>query len=158
VDPQRYGVVEFDDQGRALSLEEKPRDPKSRYAITGLYFCDHRAPEFAQSLSPSQRGELEITDLIRKYMELGELNVEILGRGLAWLDTGTHESLLQASQFIETVEKRQGLKIACPEEVAFRLGFIDRKQLEDLASSMGDNGYQQYLRSILTERVFSGLQ
>ena len=153
-DPERYGVVEFDEHGRAISLEEKPRKPKSRYAVTGLYFYDGRVSDIASSLTPSARGELEITDLNRKYLDLGELSVERLGRGFAWLDTGTHESLLQASQFIETVEKRQGLKIACPEEVAFRMGYITSEQLESLSEKMGNNGYREYLRDVLRERVF----
>jgi len=154
VDPERYGVVEFDDHGKAISLEEKPKQPKSRYAVTGLYFYDGRASELAASLKPSARGELEITDLNRRYLEMGQLSVEHLGRGFAWLDTGTHESLLQASQFIETVEKRQGLKIACPEEVAFRMGYITAQQLEKLSGKMGNNGYRDYLLGVLTERVF----
>lgn len=153
-DPERYGVVEFDEHGRAISLEEKPPQPKSKYAITGLYFYDNRVSDLAASLKPSARGEYEITDLNRRYLELQDLNVEVLGRGFAWLDTGTHESLLEASQFIETVEKRQGLKVACPEEIAFRQGYIDRDQLERLAHSMGNNGYRSYLQSILRERVF----
>src|SRR5262249_46294112 len=128
-DPERYGVVEFDANGKAVSLEEKPQRPKSSYAITGLYFNDGRDSDLAAYLKPSARGEYEITDLNRKYLELGALNVEVLGRGFAWLDTGTHESLLQASQFIETVEKRQGLKVACPEEIAYRQGYIDREHL-----------------------------
>jgi glucose-1-phosphate thymidylyltransferase len=154
VDPERYGVVEFDESGKAISLEEKPKQPKSRYAVTGLYFYDSRVSEIAASLKPSARGELEITDLNRRYLEMGELGVEHLGRGFAWLDTGTHESLLQASQFIETVEKRQGLKIACPEEVAFRMGYINNEQLESLAGTMGNSGYGAYLRNVLRERVF----
>jgi glucose-1-phosphate thymidylyltransferase len=152
-DPQRYGVVEFDPKGRAISLEEKPVKPKSRYAVTGLYFYDNRVSELAASLKPSARGELEITDLNRKYLERNELTVEHLGRGFAWLDTGTHESLLQAGQFIETVEKRQGLKVACPEEIAYRLGYLDQQQLEKLCQSMGNNGYRDYLCNLLKESV-----
>ena len=153
-DPERYGVVEFDAAGKAISLEEKPRAPKSRYAVTGLYFYDGQACDLAASLKPSARGEYEITDLNRKYLEMDRLNVEVLGRGFAWLDTGTHESLLEASQFIETVEKRQGLKVACPEEIAYRQGFIDAAELEQLCSSMGNNNYREYLKSLLRERVF----
>jgi glucose-1-phosphate thymidylyltransferase len=153
-DPERYGVVEFDSQGRAVSLEEKPKVPKSRYAVTGLYFYDARVADLAASLKPSARGEYEITDLNRKYLELGDLNVEVLGRGFAWLDTGTHESLLEASQFIETVEKRQGLKVACPEEIALRQGYINEEQLQRLSDAMGNNGYRDYLRDVLREKVF----
>jgi glucose-1-phosphate thymidylyltransferase len=153
-DPERYGVVEFDSKGRAVSLEEKPKLPKSRYAITGLYFYDARVADVAASLKPSARGEYEITDLNRKYLELGDLSVEVLGRGFAWLDTGTHESLLEASQFIETVEKRQGLKVACPEEIALRQGYINEEQLQRLSDSMGNNGYRDYLRAVLREKVF----
>jgi glucose-1-phosphate thymidylyltransferase len=152
-DPERYGVVEFDAAGHAISLEEKPRQPKSRYAVVGLYFYDNRVSEIAGSLKPSARGELEITDLNRCYLEMKSLDVEVMGRGFAWLDTGTHESLLEASQFIETVEKRQGLKVACPEEIAYRLGFINQEQLGRLASAM-NNGYGEYLRQIVAERVF----
>jgi glucose-1-phosphate thymidylyltransferase len=147
-DPQRYGVVGFDDQGRATSIEEKPAKPKSSYAVTGLYFYDGRASEIAAKLKPSARGELEITDLNRVYLDAGELSVELLGRGFAWLDTGTHESLLQASHFIETVEKRQGLKIACPEEIAFRRGYISGGELEALANAFGDSEYGGYLRAL----------
>jgi glucose-1-phosphate thymidylyltransferase len=153
-DPERYGVVEFDSKGRAVSLEEKPKLPKSRYAITGLYFYDARVADVAASLKPSARGEYEITDLNRKYLEFGDLNVEVLGRGFAWLDTGTHESLLEASQFIETVEKRQGLKVACPEEIALRQGYINEEQLQRLSDDMGNNGYRDYLRAVLREKVF----
>ncbi len=153
-DPERYGVVEFDAAGKAISLEEKPPAPKSRYAVTGLYFYDEQASDIAASLKPSARGEYEITDLNRKYLEMDKLNVEVLGRGFAWLDTGTHESLLDASQFIETVEKRQGLKVACPEEIAYRQGFIDAAHLERLCGSMGNNGYREYLKGVLKERVF----
>lgn len=153
-DPERYGVVEFDGAGKAISLEEKPKAPKSRYAVTGLYFYDDRVCDIACSLRPSARGEYEITDLNRKYLESGDLTVEVLGRGFAWLDTGTHESLLDASQFIETVEKRQGLKVACPEEIAYRQGFITAQDLQGLCASMGNNGYHEYLKGILAERVF----
>ena len=147
-DPERYGVVSFDADGRANSIEEKPAKPKSAWAVTGLYFYDGRAPEIAAKLKPSPRGELEITDLNRVYLDAGELSVEQLGRGFAWLDTGTHESLLQASHFIETVETRQGLKIACPEEIAFRRGYISRGQLAALANGFGDSEYGNYLRSL----------
>jgi glucose-1-phosphate thymidylyltransferase len=153
-DPERYGVVEFDAAGRALSLEEKPRNPKSRYAVTGLYFYDRRVVEFASALRPSARGELEITDLNRRYLELGELDVKIMGRGFAWLDTGTHDSLLAASQFIATIEQRQGLKIACPEEIAYRMGYIDAQQLEALATPLRKSGYGEYLMRVLRESVF----
>ncbi len=147
-DPQRYGVVGFDDKGTATSIEEKPAQPKSSYAVTGLYFYDGRAAEIASKLKPSARGELEITDLNRVYLDAGELSVELLGRGYAWLDTGTHESLLQASHFIETVENRQGLKIACPEEIAFRRGYISRAELAGLAKEFGDSEYGNYLRAL----------
>jgi glucose-1-phosphate thymidylyltransferase len=150
-DPERYGVVEFDPRGRAVSIEEKPKKPKSHYAITGLYFFDNRAVEFAKGLKPSPRGELEITDLNRRYLERGLLNVEKLGRGMAWLDTGTHESLLQASNFVETVEARQGLKIAVPEEIAFRQGWIGPRQLRSLADPMKSNGYGKYLLALADE-------
>jgi glucose-1-phosphate thymidylyltransferase len=150
-DPQRYGVVSFDDQGRAISLEEKPRNPKSRYAVTGLYFYDERVVERARSLKPSPRGELEITDLNRIYLEEGTLSVEVLGRGMAWLDTGTHDSLLDASKFIETIEHRQGLKVCCPEEIAYRMGFIDKEQLAVLAEKFSNNEYGRYLYSVLDE-------
>jgi glucose-1-phosphate thymidylyltransferase len=153
-DPARYGVVEFDEHGKALSIEEKPRQPKSRYAVTGLYFYDQRVVELAAGLRPSARGELEITDLNRIYLERGELDVVPLGRGMAWLDTGTHEALLEAAHFIETIERRQGLKIACPEEIAYRMGFIDAAQLEALARPLDKSGYGQYLRRVLTERIF----
>ena len=153
-DPQRYGVVEFDANGRALSLEEKPKQPKSRYAVTGLYFYDSKAVAFAESLKPSNRGELEITDLNRRYLEAGELNVKIMGRGTAWLDTGTHDSFIEAALFIQTIEKRQGLKIACPEEIAFRFGYISREQLAALVHKLRNSGYGEYLRQILEEKVF----
>ena len=151
VDPERYGVVSFGADGRAESLEEKPKNPKSRYAVTGLYFYDERAPEFARSLTPSARGELEITDLNRLYLDEGTLNVELLGRGTAWLDTGTHESLLQASVFIETIESRQGMKICCPEEIAFRMNFINADQLANLAADLKKSSYGEYLFRILDD-------
>jgi len=150
-DPERYGVVSFDDEGRAQTLEEKPQSPRSRYAVTGLYFYDHNAPDYARSLNPSNRGELEITDLNRVYLENGNLNVELLGRGTAWLDTGTHESLLQASVFIETLEARQGMKICCPEEIAFRMNYIGIEDLSALASNLGKSTYGTYLRELVTE-------
>ena len=153
-DPQRYGVVEFDGKGRAVSIEEKPRQPKSRFAVTGLYFYDNDVLDIAASLQPSARGELEITDVNRRYLERNQLQVKILGRGDAWLDTGTHESLLEASQFISTIERRQGLKIACPEEIAFRLRYIDAGQLKELARSMGKSAYGHYLLNILEDRTF----
>ena len=153
-DPERYGVAEFDAQGKVLSLEEKPRVPKSSYAVTGLYFYDHQVVELAKRLQPRARGELEITDLNRLYLEQGQLSVEIMGRGYAWLDTGTHDSLLEASQFIATLETRQGLKIACPEEIAWRKGWIDAAQLEKLAQPLAKNGYGQYLQRLLKETVY----
>ena len=153
-DPERYGVAEFDPAGKVLSLEEKPKQPKSSYAVTGLYFYDSAVVELARNLKPSARGELEITDLNRLYLEQGRLNVEIMGRGYAWLDTGTHDSLLEAGQFIATIEKRQGLKVACPEEIAFRQGWITRRQLEALAQPLAKNGYGQYLLGLLENRVF----
>jgi glucose-1-phosphate thymidylyltransferase len=153
-DPERYGVAEFDEKRRVIRIEEKPAKPRSRYAVTGLYFYDNRVVDFAASLKPSPRGELEITDLNNVYLKLGDLKAEVLGRGLAWLDTGTHESLLQAAQFIETVEKRQGLKVACPEEIAYRKGYIDAEQLEKLAAPLRANGYGEYLLRLLTDRVF----
>jgi len=153
-DPERYGVVEFDQDGRAISLEEKPVQPKSRYAVTGLYFYDNRVVDIAKKLKPGPRGELEITDVNRQYLEWGALDVQVMGRGHAWLDTGTHESLLEASLFIQTIEKRQGLKIACPEEIAWRAGWIDAAQLKTLAAPLAKNGYGQYLLRILDEKVF----
>jgi glucose-1-phosphate thymidylyltransferase len=153
-DPERYGVVEFDAKGRAVSIEEKPPQPKSRYAVTGLYFYDERVCDIAARLAPSPRGELEITDVNRKYLEDGTLAVEVMGRGTAWLDTGTHESLLEASHFIETIERRQGLKIACPEEIAFRMGYIDAARLQKLAEPMRKNAYGQYLLDVLRDPVF----
>jgi glucose-1-phosphate thymidylyltransferase len=153
-DPERYGVVEFDAEGRAVSLEEKPREPRSNYAVTGLYFYDGEAVDIARSLTPSARGELEITDMNRTYMALGRLQVEILRRGYAWLDTGTHESLLDASYFIATIERRQGLKVACPEEIAYRMGWISAAQLAELAAPMQNNGYGKYLMRVLNEKVF----
>ena len=153
-DPERYGVVEFDSQRNALSIEEKPQAPKSRYAVTGLYFYDNRVVEIARQLKPSARGEYEITDVNKQYLEQKQLNVVLMGRGMAWLDTGTHESLLEASSFIETIEKRQGLKIACPEEIAYRMGYITAAQLEKLAAPLGKSGYGQYLLNVLQEQVF----
>jgi glucose-1-phosphate thymidylyltransferase len=153
-DPERYGVVDFDADGKAISLEEKPAKPKSRYAVTGLYFYDHQVVEIARGLKPSPRGELEITDLNRIYLERGQLDVRVMGRGHAWLDTGTHESLIEASLFVQTLEKRQGLKIACPEEIAYRLGYIDGAQLEALAQPLIKSGYGQYLVGLLRDRVF----
>ncbi len=150
-DPERYGVVDFDSQGRALDIEEKPAQPKSRYAVTGLYFYDNRVLDIAASLQPSARGELEITDVNRRYLQQGQLHVELLGRGVAWLDTGTHESLLQASNFIEAIETRQGLKVCCPEEIAYRAGYIGRAELERLAAPLAKTGYGQYLAALLDE-------
>jgi len=154
-DPERYGVVEFDRAGRAVSLEEKPKTPKSRYAVTGLYFYDRDVVRMAESLQPSPRGELEITDLNRKYLEAGKLNVEIMSRGMAWLDTGTHDSLLEASLFVQTIERRQGLNIACPEEIAYRLGLIGDAELEALAAPIAKSGYGQYLLALLREPYFA---
>ena len=153
-DPERYGVVEFDENRKAISLEEKPTKPKSRYAVTGIYFYDKQVVDVAKSIKPSPRGELEITDVNRWYLEKGQLRTEVLGRGIAWLDTGTHESLLEASNFIQTIEHRQGLKVACPEEIAFRLGYINRDQLEALAVKIGKSSYANYLRLILDDMVF----
>ena len=154
-DPQRYGVVEFDRNGKAISLEEKPKEPKSRYAVTGLYFYDRDVVSIASSLKPSVRGELEITDLNRRYLEAGKLNVEIMSRGMAWLDTGTHDSLLEAGLFVHTIERRQGLSIACPEEIAYRQEFITAEQLEALAQPVIKSGYGQYLLALLREPHFS---
>ena len=154
-DPERYGVVEFDKDGRAVSLEEKPKSPKSRYAVTGLYFYDRDVVRLAETLKPSPRGELEITDLNRRYLEAGKLNVEIMSRGMAWLDTGTHDSLLEAALFVHTIERRQGLNIACPEEIAYRQGFIDAAQLEALAAPIAKSGYGQYLQALVREPYFS---
>ena len=150
-DPQRYGVVQFDAQGRAVDIEEKPAQPKSNYAITGLYFYDNDVLDIAASLKPSRRGELEITDVNRAYLERGKLHVELFGRGIAWLDTGTHESLLQAAMFIEAIETRQGLKVCCPEEIAYRFCYIDAAQLERLAAPLAKTGYGEYLLSLLRE-------
>ena len=153
-DPERYGVVEFDDQGRVISLEEKPKSPKSRYAVTGLYFYDNNVIDLAKTVKPSARGELEITDLNRLYLDQGKLSVTTMGRGYAWLDTGTHESMLEASQFINTIESRQGLKVACPEEIAWRNGWIDDAQLEKMAQRLAKSGYGQYLTGLLRDKVF----
>jgi|SRR5579864_4992926 len=153
-DPERYGVIEFNAEGKALSIEEKPKAPKSRYAVTGLYFYDPEVVEVAAQLKPSPRGELEITDVNRWYLERGRLAAEIFGRGMAWLDTGTHDSLLEASSFIQTIEKRQGLKVSCPEEIAFKLGFINAAELEALARAHGSNGYGQYLLGLLERPAF----
>ena len=154
LDPERYGVVEFDDQRRAVSLEEKPKKPKSRYAVTGVYFYDNRVVEIAKNLKPSPRGELEITDVNIWYLNKGELRTEVLGRGLAWLDTGTHDSLLEAGNFIHTIEQRQGLKVACPEEIAYRLGYIDADQLKALAAVIAKSTYGAYLLRLLEETVY----
>lgn len=154
-DPERYGVAEFNDARKVISIEEKPTKPKSNYAVTGIYFYDEKVCDLAATLKPSARGELEITDLNRLYLERGELNCEVMGRGMAWLDTGTHESLLEASQYIETIERRQGLKIACPEEVAYRQSWVDAAQIEALAKPMLKNGYGQYLMSMLKEKLVS---
>ncbi len=153
-DPQRYGVIDFDERGKARSIEEKPASPKSRYAVTGLYFYDNRVLEIAAALEPSARGELEITDVNRAYLARGELEVVPMGRGMAWLDTGTHEALLEAAHFIETIERRQGLKIACPEEIAWRMGFIDAGELEALARPLAKSGYGEYLLRVLSDRLF----
>ncbi len=153
-DPERYGVVEFDATQRARSIEEKPKQPKSNYAVTGLYFYDRQVCDIAADIKPSARGELEITDVNARYLAQGELNVQIMGRGYAWLDTGTHDSLLEAGQFIATIERRQGLKVACPEEIAFRAGWIDAAQLQQLAQPLLKNGYGQYLASLLADKVF----
>ncbi len=153
-DPERYGVVAFDADKRALSIEEKPKAPKSNYAVTGLYFYDEQVCDIAASIKPSARGELEITDVNACYLEQGQLHVEIMGRGYAWLDTGTHDSLMEAGQFIATLEKRQGLKVACPEEIAFRSGWITAEQLQTLAAPLAKNGYGQYLQKLLTDRAF----
>lgn len=153
-DPERYGVVEFDAAKRALSIEEKPKAPKSNYAVTGLYFYDEQVCDIAASIKPSARGELEITDVNARYLAQGQLSVEIMGRGYAWLDTGTHDSLMEAGQFIATLEKRQGLKVACPEEIAFRSGWITAEQLEALARPLAKNGYGQYLQKLLSDKIF----
>lgn len=153
-DPERYGVVEFDSSGKALQIEEKPAQPKSSYAVTGLYFYDSQVVSLAKTLKPSRRGELEITDLNQLYLDQQELSVQILGRGHAWLDTGTHETLLEASQFIATLEKRQGLKVSCPEEIAWRHGWISDAELEELAAAMKNNGYGRYLHGLLTHGIF----
>jgi glucose-1-phosphate thymidylyltransferase len=154
-DPERYGVVEFDESGRAISLEEKPKSPKSRYAVTGLYFYDSEVVSLAASLKPSTRGELEITDLNRLYLEAGSLKVQVMSRGMAWLDTGTHDSLLDAGLFVQTIERRQGLQIACPEEISYRLGYINADQLEELARPVRKSGYGQYLLALRNEQRFT---
>ena len=153
-DPERYGVVEFNRDGKAISIEEKPKQPKSRYAVTGLYFYDNQVIDIARNIQPSARGELEITDLNRIYLERAQLDVKVMGRGIAWLDTGTHETLLEAAHFVETIERRQGLKIACPEEIAYRMGYISAGDLELLAAPLAKNGYGKYLFGILRDRVF----
>ncbi|MCY7388924.1 MAG: glucose-1-phosphate thymidylyltransferase RfbA [Burkholderiales bacterium] len=153
-DPERYGVAEFDAAGKVISLEEKPAHPKSRYAVTGIYFYDDQVCDLAAALKPSPRGELEITDLNRLYLDKHQLKCEVMGRGMAWLDTGTHESLLEASQYIETIERRQGLKIACPEEIAYRQGWVSADKIRELAQPMAKNGYGQYLLKMLTEQVY----
>ena len=154
VDPERYGVVEFDASGRALSIEEKPKQPKSKYAVTGLYFYDRQVVEIAKSLKPSARGELEITDVNRAYLKNGQLDVLVMGRGMAWLDTGTHESLMDAALYIQAIEKRQGLMVACPEEIAYRSGYINAAQVEGIAASMKNSSYGAYLLQLLKERIF----
>ena len=154
-DPERYGVVHFGRDGKALGLEEKPAEPKSNYAVTGVYFYDDKVVDIAKSLKPSARGELEITDLNQRYLDLGLLNVEVIGRGSAWLDTGTHESLLAAAKFIEIIEQRQGLKVCCPEEIAYLSGFIDGDQVRSLAGGLKQNEYGQYLLRLLDESVFT---
>jgi glucose-1-phosphate thymidylyltransferase len=154
LDPERYGVVEFDKEGRAISLEEKPLKPKSRYAVTGIYFYDAQVVGVAEGLKPSPRGELEITDVNRWYLERGQLRTELLGRGMAWLDTGTHDSLLEAATFIHTIEQRQGLKVACPEEIAYRLGYINAEQIKALAAKISKSTYGQYLLRLLEEAVY----
>ncbi len=153
-DPERYGVVHFDKEGKVLGIEEKPLEPKSNYAVTGLYFYDSRVVEMSKNLKPSARGELEITDINRMYLDDGSLRVELMGRGAAWLDTGTHESLLEAAQFVQIIEQRQGLKICCPEEIAYNNGFLDAAQLRVLASKLGKNGYGEYLINVLAETTF----
>lgn len=153
-DPERYGVVAFDEQGKALSIEEKPLKPKSRYAITGLYFYDNQVVDIARNLKPSARGELEITDVNQAYLNKGKLNVQVMGRGMAWLDTGTHDSLLDASMFIQTLEQRQGLKVMCPEEIAYRMGYINAEQLEALAQPLLKSGYGKYLLNIINETIY----
>ena len=153
-DPERYGVVHFDGDGKALGIEEKPAKPKSNYAVTGLYFYDERVVEFANNLKPSARGELEITDINRLYLDDGSLNVEVLGRGAAWLDTGTHDSLIEAAQFVQIIERRQGLKICCPEEIAYKNGYIDAKQVAVLAENLGKSGYGEYLSDMLEDTTF----
>ena len=152
-DPERYGIVEFDDQMRALSIEEKPLQPRSRYAVTGLYFYDNDVCDIAADIKPSARGELEITDVNSRYLAAGKLRVEIMGRGYAWLDTGTHDSLMEAAAFIATLQKRQGLVVACPEEIAYRLGWIDAERLLELAAPLAKNGYGQYLKNLLTDKI-----
>jgi glucose-1-phosphate thymidylyltransferase len=153
-DPERYGVVNFDAGGTALDIEEKPKNPKSNYAVTGLYFYDNKVVDLAKELKPSDRGELEVTDLNRMYLDSNELRVVVMGRGTAWLDTGTHESLLEAAQFVEIIERRQGLKISCPEEIAYGNGYIDDEQVRKMAHALGKNGYGEYLLSVLEERLF----